>query len=405
MSIAELLAARRPGHALERGFHEDEDVYAAELERIWRSGWLFAAHSAELPEPASWVTFDLDRDSVILTRGADGRVRALANSCRHRGSRICDEGAGAAVRLVCPYHQWAYDLDGALVACGGLDRELALDRGSLGLKRLHAEEAGGLVFVSFSAEPPSFAEARRDLERQLVPQGIDRARVAAFLDYRVQANWKLVWENNRECWHCHVGHPEYIRANFDTASPRNPASRRSLGERGAALADALAPLGLVADHVESGLAAFPGGGVWWSANRTPNAPGYVTESLDGLPVAPAMGRLGRDTGTLRVRTLPNFWCHASSDHAVTTRLVPRGPLRTDIRVTWLVDREAVEGVDYELDRLMPFWQRTSEQDWRLCERNQAGVLDSAYEPGRYSPARERNVIAFVEWYAEQLGAS
>lgn len=405
MNLGELLARRQPGYTLDRDFHVDVHIYALELEQIWRSGWLFAAHSAELQGKGSWVTFDLGRDSLVLVRGGDGYVRALANSCRHRGSRICDVSVGRSARLVCPYHQWAYDLDGSLIACGNLDAELSLDRETLGLKRLAIEEVGGLVFVSCADKPMPFAQARRDLEHDLAPHGLDRARVAASLDYRIDANWKLVWENNRECWHCHVGHPEYIRANFDTASPRNATTRRSLEERGAELAAALAPLGLTADHVEPGLAAFPADGVWWSANRTPNAPGYLTESLDGLPVAPPMGDFReRDSGTLRARTLPNFWCHASSDHAVTTRLVPAGPLRTDARVTWLVNKDAVEGVDYELDRLMPFWQLTSEQDWRLCERNQAGVLDSAYEPGPYSPDLERNVIAFVDWYLTQLDA-
>jgi len=132
-------------------------------------------------------------------------------------------------------------------------------------------------------------------------------------------------------------------------------------------------------------------------------PGFVTESLDGSPVAPPMGSYGlHDVGTLRVRVLPGFWCHASADHAVTTRVLPVGPLETSIEVAWLVDASAEEGVDYELDRLLPFWRLTSEQDWGLCERNQRGVLSSGYRPGPYSPSREGNVIAFLDWYLDSL---
>jgi len=102
--------------------------------------------------------------------------------------------------------------------------------------------------------------------------------------------------------------------------------------------------------------------------------------------------------TLRMRTMPNFWTHSSSDHAVSTRLAPAGPDRTRIQVQWLVHADAMEGADYQLDALLPFWELTSEQDWALCERNQAGVASPAFTPGPYSRRREYNVIRYVEWY-------
>ena len=111
-----------------------------------------------------------------------------------------------------------------------------------------------------------------------------------------------------------------------------------------------------------------------------------------------------DVGTLRLRAVPNFWAHASADHAVLTRLDPVGPERTAVRVQWLVDADAKEGRDYDLERLLPFWQLTSEQDWDLCERNHTGVKNPAFTPGPYSLAREYNVLAFVSWYTGRLGA-
>jgi glycine betaine catabolism A len=83
---------------------------------------------------------------------------------------------------------------------------------------------------------------------------------------------------------------------------------------------------------------------------------------------------GPDVGTLRLRTLPNFWCHESSDHAVLTRLLPAAPGETEIQLTWLVDENAAPGRDYELDTLLPFWRLTSEQDWALCEANHRGSV-------------------------------
>ena len=109
-----------------------------------------------------------------------------------------------------------------------------------------------------------------------------------------------------------------------------------------------------------------------------------------------------DVGTLRIRSLPNFWNHTSCYHAVTTRLLPAGPRRTHIRVYWLVDRAAREGVDYEFDRLLPFWQLTSEQDWHLCEMVQRGIESSGYRPGPLSALWEYNVRAFLEWYLRKI---
>src|SRR5262249_51231069 len=157
----------------------------------------------------------LDDESLIVARDESARLHALHNVCRHRGSRIVDEDSGNARRLVCPYHQWTYELDGSLRACGGVDREVGFGRGTLGLATAHVEEAAGLVFVCLAETPPPFAGVRADLERELHAHELAHAAVAAKRSYVVEANWKLVWENNRECWHCHVGHPEYIRANYD----------------------------------------------------------------------------------------------------------------------------------------------------------------------------------------------
>jgi glycine betaine catabolism A len=152
-----------------------------------------------------------------------------------------------------------------------------------------------------------------------------------------------------------------------------------------------------------GLAAFPSPGRAWSAHRTPLVEGFATESLDGGPVAPLMGGYkSYDVGVLRLRALPNFWCHASADHAVTTRLAPAGVETTEVVVTWLVDQKAAEGHDYSLDRLLPVWERTSAQDWQLCQQNQRGIRSRGYRPGPLSDRHEANVAAFHDWYREAM---
>jgi Rieske 2Fe-2S family protein len=103
-----------------------------------------------------------------------------------------------------------------------------------------------------------------------------------------------------------------------------------------------------------------------------------------------------------MRTMPNFWNHSSGDHSVSTRLSPAGPQTTRVQVQWLVAEDAVEGKDYALDILLPFWELTSEQDWDLCEKNQVGVNSSAFTPGPYSTKREYNVIRYTEWYLQEI---
>lgn len=401
--IEALAAECGPGWSLPGPFYVDEAVYRVDLERVWRRGWLFAGHACEIPEPGDYLRVDVDADSVLLVRGDDGRIRGLHNVCRHRGSLLCAEPAGRVSRIVCPYHQWAYGRDGALLACRGMDE--GLPKSELGLIAVPAEELEGLIYFSLADDPPDFEAARRELSPTLRPQGLERARVARAIDYEIAANWKLVWENNRECYHCNANHPQYIRANFDhyNADDTSPRIRERMEAAVARSEARWAACGLAVTRRETGMTLFPDAEIWFSANRTPLVEGYVSESMDGRQVAPLMGDYpDPDVGTLRMRTLPNFWNHSSCDHAVSTRLLPGGPRRTLARVTWLVRADAVEGRHYRLEELLPFWQLTSEQDWRICENQQRGVASSAYRPGPYSTCKEYNVERFVRWYLRQV---
>lgn len=398
MTALDLLIARqRPGWSLERDFYLDPEIERAERPVFWHRRWLFAAHGIELPDPGSFVTLDIAGEPVLLTRGRDGVVRAFANVCRHRGSRVCTREAGRVHRLVCPYHAWTYDLDGSLVS--DVREHGVTDVATLGLRPHHAVEIGGLVFVSLADSPPDIAEMREAFAKRLAPQGLSRARIAKSVDYRVGANWKVVFENNRECLHCPVTHREYVRANYDIhlADPRRAGE---IAARVDAEAKRWAELGLEGPTLVSDMTA-----AWWRANRTPLVPGFVTESLDGAPVSTVMGDYAmHDVGTLRMTLFPNFWMHGSGDHAVTTRLLPDGAGATLVRVTWLVDARAEEGRDYSLDRLLPFWQLTSEQDWEICENVQRGLGSTHYRPGPFAQVKERNVAQFVGWYLDEMRA-
>jgi Rieske 2Fe-2S family protein len=320
---------------------------------------------------------------------------------------ICDHAEGHVKKLVCPYHRWTYDLDGKLVHAPGMQDDL--DKTALNLRSLHIRETAGLLFISLATDPPDFGAAEEVIAQQAKPQGLAKAKVAKAVDYLVKANWKLVWENNRECFHCNANHPQYIKANFDhyNADDTTPSIRRQMAQAVSRSEAKWAALGLAVSHKQTGMTTFPDAerNIWYSANRTALVDGWVSESMDGAQVAPLMGEYSdHDVGTLRMRTLPNFWNHSSCDHSVSTRLLPKGPQLTAIRVWWLVDQTAVEGRDYDLAKLMPFWRLTSEQDWEICERQQRGVNSQAYVPGPYSTFKEYNVDAFVRWYLARLEA-
>jgi Rieske 2Fe-2S family protein len=204
-SLSELIDRREANHTLPGDFYSSDLVYRAELDRIWRRGWLLAGHTCEIPAPGDYFTFAVDADSLIVMRDDDGQINALWNVCRHRGTELCDQPSGKVGRLVCPYHQWTYGRDGALLSCRGMQSEL--DKSELGLLRAPVRELGGLIYVSLSDSPPDFEGAVEAIGPLLTPQGFDRAKIAKTVDYEVAANWKIVWENNRECYHCNVNHP------------------------------------------------------------------------------------------------------------------------------------------------------------------------------------------------------
>ena len=403
-AIQDLITSCQLGHSLPSEFYSNELIYRADIARVWRRGWLFAGHTCQIRLPGDYFTFDVSDDSFIVVRDDDGRINAFYNLCRHRGALLCDRPTGRIGRFVCPYRQWAYARDGSLVSCRGMQD---LDKGEFGLHRTHVQQLDGMIFVCLADVPPDFDAVAQLFSPLAHPQGMERDAVAKIIDYDVAANWKLIWENNRECYHCNANHPQDIKANFDHYNADDTTERiqRRIDAATARSEQKWAAEGLSATHRETGMAVFPDAerNLWYAANRTTLVDGYLSETMDGRQVAPLMGEYkDADVGTLRMRTMPNFWNHSSCDHAVSTQLLPVGPQRTTLRVIWLVEENAVEGSDYKMEEVMPFWQLTSEQDWALCERAQRGVNSSRYLPGPYSTHKEYNVDGFVRWYLRQL---
>ncbi len=405
MTIANGLPTRLDWHGLARDYYRSDEVFGNELRHIWRKAWLFACATCEVPRVGDFMTLNVGDTPILLVRD-DDRIRAFHNICSHRGTLLCDAERGRIGKMiVCPYHQWSYTRSGALHSCRDMSDS---DSSQLGLQSVQTLVVAGLVFVCLAETPPDAGPLSR-LFGAAEPHGFERGKVAHSIDYRVNANWKIVWENNRECYHCDAGHPQYIRSNFDSSEGERdtPAARATQADI-LSRADAYwTAEGLSVKHAAGGLARYPEPDdphpFPVSATRTVMVDGYDTESMDGQRVAPFMGSLrSPEVGVLRLRSVPSFWCHASCDHAVVTRVLPESRGVTNIRVIWLVDAAAKEHADYTLERLLPFWQLTSEQDWELCERAGLGAASPAYRPGPLSRVREYNLEAFFQWYLNRL---
>jgi Rieske 2Fe-2S family protein len=301
---------------------------------------------------------------------------------------ICLEEKGNTPKLICPYHQWVYDKDGSLLKSRLMPDDF--DRSQFGLHSVHVQVIEGFIFISLAKDPPDFKKVINDYAPFLKPYQVDKAKCAFTKRYEVRTNWKLVAENFRECYHCGPAHPEYcsavIGANLRESADEELAVRRVAWQQ----------KGLAINNVDFENDTFH------FAVRYPLRPGVVSYSLDGKAVATPMGdHKDFDAGVLGLVVYPNFWMDAVSDYMWTMRLTAVSPSLTYIDLAWLVDKDAKEGVDYNLERLIEFWKITGEQDWKLCENNFSGIESSRYQPGPYAPI-EAEVAKFVDWYIERM---
>ena len=395
IALLDVLATRRPAHSLPGHLYHDPTVFSLEIEHLWQRDWIFAGHVCELSRPGEFLTLTVGACPLIVVRGLDGNIRALHNVCRHRGFTVCEAAHGTTRRrFVCPYHQWSYELDGRLAKARSMPDDL--DTESLGLAQAQCAVVGGLIFVSVATDPPDIGPLRALVEPYLQPFDLETARVAHETTVIEQGNWKLVMENNRECFHCRTAHPE-LCATFPEGTQHSGGGSED---------DVRSLAVFVADCEAAGLASqFRAADDWqYRAMRMPLVDGARSMTMDGAPaVALRFGDVpGIDVGDVLLYHYPSTWNHFMADHAVTFRILPVGPTATELRTTWLVPGDAVEGRDYELGRLTDVWEATNRQDASLVERVQRGVHSPAYRPGPYAPREEEGVIQFIEWYAGTL---
>lgn len=402
-----LLARRLADHSLEAPFYLSEDILQADLEHIFRRHWIFVGVAPQAPEPGDYFTVEVGAESVLIVRDDDMNLRAFHNVCRHRGARLCEEHQGSLGNIVCPYHQWTYDLDGRLLHADHMGETFL--REQHGLKKVHLHNLEGLVFICLAEDAPAdFEEVAARMRPYLAPHRLNDAKVAATIDLIEEGNWKLTMENNRECYHCVSNHPELTISLFEHGFGYQPGPQNAAG------------LARFEQIVAESTAR-------WEAMGLPSA---RLEELDNRPTGFRTQRLPLDRsgesqtmnsevacrklladfddkalGGLSFWTQPNSWHHFMSDHVVSFSVIPLSANRTLLRTTWCVHRDAVEGLDYDVDNLTAVWRATNAQDGHLVSLAQAGASSSAYQPGPYSPYTETLSEAFCAWYIKRMRAA
>lgn len=193
--------------------YRDPAYFAREMERAIRPSWQLVCHVADVPDVGDWRTFELLGENVIVIRGDDRVLRAFANVCRHRGMRLLDGESGCARKLVCPYHAWAYELDGRLSGVPMRRDYPSLRLEDSGLATVDLEIWQGFIFIrTGTGNTPSVAEMMAPAEAEIAPFRFAEMKPVGKPWARPRAvNWKNVGDNYSDNLHIPVAHDGLTR--------------------------------------------------------------------------------------------------------------------------------------------------------------------------------------------------
>lgn len=351
---------------LPQRYYTSEEVYRQEQERIFSERWVCVGRAERLSGPGDYVLPQLAGESLIVVRDRGGDVRAFYNVCRHRGTRLCTgEGGRFPEAIQCPYHAWTYGLDGRLIGAPQMTEEEWFDKADYPLHPAALQAWEGWLFLNLADPAPPLAEALAPLDGKFSAWRPAGLRLARRIEYQVAANWKLLFENFSECYHCPRIHPELSRL-----SPYR-SGRNDLHE----------------GPILGGFMDCPGGSL----------------TLSGQACAKPLGDVsGEDLGRAYYYSVfPNLFLTFLPDYVMATTLWPEAVDRTRVACEWLFDPEALASGGANPEDAVEFWDRTNRQDWHVCELAHQGVSSRAYTPGPYS-SRESLLPAFDREYLKAL---
>ncbi|PYL66826.1 MAG: (2Fe-2S)-binding protein [Verrucomicrobia bacterium] len=330
---------------LPQRYFVSSEIFAQEQKKIFSRQWVLVGHQSQIPKAGDYFTSEIAGESLIIVRDKRGAIHGFYNVCRHRGSRLIENRNGQSAAIQCA--------DYSLHAI-----ELALWEGFIFVNLADAStQLGGHISLDEWFVPLAGKFSRWNLSA---------LRSAKRIDYDVRANWKLIFENYSECYHCLGVHPELSKI-----SPSDSAEN---------------------DLTEG---PFLGGFMRIAKGKSLT----MTGNACALPI----GSFGeRDFHLVFYYSIfPNMLLSLHPDYVMVHQLRPQSAERTLIFCDWLFNPEAFNRSDFEPDDAVEFWDMVNKEDWHVCELSQQGIASHAYEPGPYS-ARESIPAAWDEYYLQQM---
>jgi Rieske 2Fe-2S family protein len=383
MAAAEHMTYRgltKPEATLPAHFYFDPDHHGREMEAIWYRDWLYVCPAVALAEPRSYRLYEVGDQSVLIVRDEDGSLNAFHNTCRHRGSQLCtaEEGRFKFKRIVCPYHNWSYKLDGSLAATTSLSTPEGFDPGALGLYPVHVDTWRGLVFINLSEAPEQLATAMRRDPGRFDAWPIEDLELGHRFVKTLACNWKGFWDNFNECLHCPNVHPGLVKlvpiyGRRISGTYQDPD---------------------YANHLDDPDPKYRGG----------LREGAESWSSDGkaspVPI-PGLDAVNKAMGQTYVISWPSMFMVGHADYMRIVRMRPLGPEETEITAEWLFPKGAMDHPDFDLENIVGFAKQVIAEDGAASELNQKGMHARPYREGVLMP-EEISVAEFRDWILKRL---
>jgi Rieske 2Fe-2S family protein len=354
---------------LPRSYFTDPAIFSQEIEKIFERNWLCVGREENIARAGDYFVVTLDRESVIVVRDQSGAVRAFHNTCRHRGTRLCENHQGQFSETIqCPYHSWTYGLDGKLLGAPSTQDLADFDKADWPLLAVAAETWHGFVFLNFDEHPKSLADQLGMLESRVSMYNLASLRSARQHVYDVRANWKLIIENYSECYHCAPVHPALAKLSPPTSG-------------------------------ENDFSEGPVLGGYMELNEGKDSLTFSGRAC-GLPVGDLPA--GEHDLVYYYSIFPNFLLSLHPDYVMFHTLWPEEAGRTRVTCDWLFNPETLRRPEFTPAEGIDFWDMTNRQDWHICEESQLGIQSRFYRPGPYS-GREALPMQFDREVLRQLG--
>ena len=216
--FSDLDALYSPDSKVATAMYEDPDLFAQEMEKIFKRTWVWIAHESEFPDKGSFRLSNVGLEPVIVVRDRKGVIHCLVNRCRHRAATVCEVKQGKTASFQCPYHGWGYGLDGSLRAVPypeqyGDD----FNKATLGLQRLRVESYQGMVFATFNDDAEPLVDflgegVCRYIDLFMKQGGGFPVKVLGEHQFSVPMNWKVQLENTTDAYHFPVVHKSFMQS-------------------------------------------------------------------------------------------------------------------------------------------------------------------------------------------------